>query len=215
MPEPRQSGPMLDRIARELQDEALRDVDHLARQMMYGDFHVDAAEIPDGDLPRFLQDTFVNKPEMAQKIADSMESDVYVRELLDNLTTLSEPTKQSFMTMLQEGLPWDEASKYAQQLHEAELMYRNPPPVVQPDPMLGLMPPVQPMPEPFPPPMGEPPPGLPADVVAPPPPPPLDRLSGAGDPMMGGMPMPPPPPMPMNGTAPPPGPPIPPMLGGR
>jgi hypothetical protein len=191
---------MLERIAIDLEAEAERDSDSLARQFMEGDFHTDAAHVPPGEEQRFLQQLWVQKPDQAVNMAQDMMPQDFFTRMLDNLTDLSPAVKSDFMTMLEGGVPYEEAVTLAQQMHDAEVMARTPLPPL-PEPVFAP----QDLPAPGPVPMAPP---VAMDAPAPPPPMPEPQFVG-GVPPVGpgngppvGFPTLPPPPLP------------PPMMGG-
>ncbi len=200
--------PLIERMAARMEAELDRDTERMARHLQGGDLSLGAAEIPEAELPRIWQDVWVTKPDQLEKLKDSRMPEDFLRQSLDYLTDLSPVVKDDFMTMLEGGIPYEEAMTLAEQIHQAERLYRNPQPAIMPVPEPTLLP------------LEEPPrpggPGFLAPTSAPtagplPPVPPAMPMPMPPQSMVPGMPA--PPPMPMPQIAPPqpvpPGPPPP------
>jgi hypothetical protein len=127
-------------MAARMEAELDRDTERMARHLQGGDLSVGAALIPEAELPRFLQDVWVTKPDQLQKLKDAMMPDDFLRLALDHLTTLSPVVKDDFMTMLEGGIPYEEAMTLAEQIHQAERLYRNPDIAIPPVPAPPLLP---------------------------------------------------------------------------
>lgn len=169
---------MIDRIATDMDAELERDTDRMAAQLQHGDLAASGAEVPESEFPQLLKDVWVNKPDARMELADSRTPEDFIWTVLNHMTDLSETTKQDFFKMLEGGIPYEEAMTYAQQIHDAEMAYRNPlqnlPPMLQQPtyptpPLLPVEPAAMAMPGPMPPAPPAPPLGPPMPPMMPPP----------------------------------------------